>query len=546
MKENYDSLVKIDSLNHVELTPVSFLQRARDVYPEHESVIYGERHYNWLSTAERCRKLASGLISLGLKKGGTVAVMAANTPELVEAHFGVPMSGGVLNAINTRLDPDTISYILEHGDAQVLITDTHFSAVISQALESLAAKPIIIDIEDFSAPPPAGSGERLGTLTYEELIDSAVPHDDWGFPESEWDALTLNYTSGTSGRPKGVVYHHRGAYLMSMGTVAAWQIPKHPRYLYTVPMFHCNGWGHAWTMALMGGTIICTRAVTAANIFAAFRQHGVTHFGAAPIVLGMLADAPDDIKYIPKYTVQAMTAGAPPPSRILEKTQQLGINVTHVYGLTETYGHVVFCDWKPQWSDLGIAAQAEIKARQGVRLPMMESARVIDIENGQEVSPDGTTMGEIVLRGNTVMKGYYKNSDVTAEAFKNGWFHSGDLAVVHPDGYIEIKDRLKDIIISGGENISSIEIESVLYRHPKVAAAAVVAKPDEKWGETPCAFIELKHGEQATKEDVIEFCRQHMAGFKRPRQVVFLELPKTSTGKIQKFKLRNMVFKNEV
>jgi fatty-acyl-CoA synthase len=546
MKENYDSLDPINGLNYVQLSPISFLQRAADVYSHHPSIIYGSRRYDWKNTARRCRRLASALKKLGVEKGTTVAMMAANTPELAEAHFGVPMSGAVLNAINTRLDPDTVAYILEHGDARVLITDTHFSNVIGTALELLENPPLVIDIEDLQAPAPQGAGQKLGQLTYEELLDSGDASSGWGLPQSEWDALTLNYTSGTSGRPKGVVYHHRGSYLMSMGTVAAWQIPKHARYLCTVPMFHCNGWGHAWTMALMGGTLICNRAVTAENIFSAIREHRVTHFGAAPIVLAMLANAPDEVKFIPDYEVQVMTAGAPPPSKVLEKSQQLGFNVIHVYGLTETYGHVMFCDWKNEWSGLTIEEQAEIKARQGVRFPMMDAARVIDVDSGEEVAADGNSIGEIVLKGNPVMKGYYKSPEATAEAFRDGWFHSGDLAVVHANGYMEIKDRLKDIIISGGENISSIEVESVLYKFPKVAAAAVVAKPDEKWGETPCAFVELKQGEEATEEEIIAFCKDNMAGYKRPKQVVFIELPKTSTGKIQKFRLREMVAAGEV
>ena len=476
-------------------------------------------------------------------------MMAANTPELAEGHFGVPMSGGVLNAINTRLDPDTVAYILEHSDASVLITDTHFSETVSAAIKTLNNPPIIIDIIDDQSDTPEGSGARLGIMTYEELLasgDKDNKDSDWGMPHSEWDALSLNYTSGTSGRPKGVVYHHRGSYLMSMGTVAAWQIPKHARYLTIVPMFHCNGWGHPWTMALMGGTLYCNRVVSAENIFSAIREHQITHFGAAPIVLAMLANTPQEMQYTPDYTVQVMTAGAPPPSKVLEKTAQLGFNVIHVYGLTETYGHVMYCDWRKEWSDLSISEQAEIKSRQGVRFQMMESARVIQVDTGDQVPADGETIGEIVLQGNPVMKGYYKSKEATDAAFKGGWFHSGDLAVVHPDGYIEIKDRLKDIIISGGENISSIEIESVLYKFPKIAAAAVVAKPDEKWGETPCAFVELKPGEHATEQEVIAFCKENMAGFKRPSQVVFIELPKTSTGKIQKFVLREMITDGQV
>jgi fatty-acyl-CoA synthase len=546
MKDNYDSLDQVGGLNYVELTPISFLQRASDAYPDHPGIVYGQRRYSWKEVANRCKRLATGLQKLGIEKGSTVAMMAANTPELAEAHFGVPMSSGVLNALNTRLDADTVSYILAHGDAKVLITDTQFSETMATALASLENPPMVIDIVDDQSDPPEGTGERLGSMTYDELLESGDEDSGWGLPASEWDALTLNYTSGTSGRPKGVVYHHRGSYLMSMGTVAAWQVPKHPRYLTIVPMFHCNGWGHVWTMALMGGTLYCNRAVSAENIFAAIKDYRITHFGGAPIVLAMLANAPEEIKYTPDYEIQVMTAGAPPPSKVLEKTALLGLNVIHVYGLTETYGHVVYCDWRKEWSDLTIEEQAEIKARQGIRFQMMEAARVIDVETGKQVEANGESIGEIVLKGNTIMKGYYKNPEATSEAFKDGWFHSGDLAVVHADGYIEVKDRLKDIIISGGENISSIDVESVLYKFPKVAAAAVVAKPDEKWGETPCAFVELKPGEEATEDEVIAFCKDNMAGFKRPKQVVFIELPKTSTGKIQKFKLREMVNNNQV
>ena len=546
MRENHHNLPPLPGLNFVELSPISFLRRAADTYPHHPGVVYQQRQYTWKQVAQRCKKLASALGGLGITSGATVSMMAANTPELVEAHYGVPMAGGVLNAINTRLDVDTVAYILEHSDCRVLITDSHFSEVVKRALAKLKNPPVVIDIIDTQAQPPKGNGEKLGVMDYEELLaggggDGDDPDAHWGYPGSEWDALTLNYTSGTSGRPKGVVYHHRGAYLMAMGTIAAWQIPKHPRYLYTVPMFHCNGWGHVWTMAVMGGTLVCNRLIRAEVIFDAIERHKITHFGAAPIILSMLADAPAEVQRSMDYTVQVMTAGAPPPSKVLEKIEQLGFNVTHVYGLTETYGHVMYCDWQEAWESLDKPAQAELKSRQGVRLPMMESARVHDVESGQPVPADGKSIGEIVLSGNTTMKGYYKNPEATAEAFKDGWFHSGDLAVVHADGYIEIKDRLKDIIISGGENISSIEVESVLYRHPKVAAAAVVAKRDEKWGETPCAFIELKPGESADEDEIIEFCRQHLSGYKRPKQVIFMELPKTSTGKIQKFKLREMM-----
>ena len=544
MQKNYHNLPPLSGLNFVELSPISFLNRAADTYPEHPGVIYQQRQYTWKQVAQRCKQLASALNQLGVSTGTTVSMMAANTPELVEAHYGVAMSGGVLNAINMRLDADTVAYILQHSDCRVLITDSHFSAVVKHALSQLKTPPVVIDIIDTQAEPPQGSGETLGDMNYEELLAGGDPNADWGYPKSEWNALTLNYTSGTSGRPKGVVYHHRGAYLMAMGTIAAWQIPKHPRYLYTVPMFHCNGWGHVWTMTVMGGTIVCNRLIRADIIFDAIKQHQITHFGAAPIILAMLADAPPQTQRAMQHTdhvVQVMTAGAPPPSKVLEKIERLGFNVTHVYGLTETYGHVMYCDWQDAWRELDMETQAELKSRQGVRLPMMEAARVYSVENFAPVPADGETMGEIVLRGNTTMKGYYKNPEATAAAFKDGWFHSGDLAVVHADGYIEIKDRLKDIIISGGENISSIEVESVLYRHPKVAAAAVVAKPDEKWGETPCAFIELQVGESATQDEIIEFCREHLSGYKRPKHVIFMELPKTSTGKIQKFKLREMV-----
>ena len=546
MKQHYDNLDKVDGLNFVELTPISILARTSDAYPNHPAIIYGSRQYNWAEVANRAKRLATGLQKLGITQGSTVSMIAGNTPELMEAHYGVPMSGGVLNAINTRLDADTIAYILDHSDCQVLICDTHFSSVVKQALEKLDTPPKIVDIIDTELQAPDGNGERSGEITYDELLASGNTHSGWGMPSSEWNPITLNYTSGTSGRPKGVVYHHRGAYLMAMGTIAAWQIPKHPTYLYTVPLFHCNGWGHIWSMAIMGGTFIGNRLIRADVIFDAIERYNVTHFGAAPIILSMLASAPEEQKYRPQHTLQVMTAGAPPPSKVLEKTAELGLNVIHVYGLTETYGHVVFCDWNPEWDKLPIAEQAEIKSRQGIRFPMMEATRVIDVATGEDVPADGKTMGEVVLKGNTTMKGYYKNPEATAEAFKDGWYHSADLAVVYPDGYIQIKDRLKDIIISGGENISSIEVESVIYKFPKVAAAAVVAKPDDKWGETPCAFVELKPGESATEEEIIDFCKANMAGFKRPKTVVFMELPKTSTGKIQKFSLRELITSGKI
>ena len=545
MQPHYESLPPVKGVNFIPLTPIAFLRRAADTYPEHPAIIYGDRQFTWREFARRCRWLAAGLAQQGVTRGATVSVIAANTPELAEAHYGIPMGGGVINAVNTRLDAATVAYILEHGDCQVLITDTHFSATVEAALAKLKTPPIVIDIVDAETPAPAEC-KRLGAMTYEELLargeaaETTAPMN-FDAPQTEWDALALNYTSGTTAKPKGVVYHHRGGYLMALGTVATWQLPKHPRYLYIVPMFHCNGWGHVWTMAIMGGTIVCNRTMTADAILQLIARHKVTHMAGAPIILAMLAEAEAAARRIlptaANARVRVMTAGAPPPAKILEKVENLGFDVLHVYGLTETYGHIMGCDWRAEWDELPRAKRAELKARQGVRMPMMEAARVLSAD-GKATPADGQTLGEIVLTGNTVMKGYYKNPQATDAAFRGGWFHSGDLAVAHPDGYMEIKDRLKDIIISGGENISSIEVESVLYKHPAVAAAAVVAKPDAKWGETPCAFVELKPGKSATADEIIQFCREHLSGFKRPKHVVFMELPKTSTGKIQKFQLR--------
>jgi fatty-acyl-CoA synthase len=540
MPENpYEDGLDKNAANFVPLSPLSFIARTKDVYPDHPAIIYGSRRYSWQQVYARAVRLGSALVNRGIGAGDTVSIIAANTPELFEAHFGVPMSGAVLNTINMRLDPDTIAYILEHGDAKVLITDTQFAPAVKDALEKLGKRDLqVIDIVDEQAELRPGEGERLGDLSYEDLLAEGDPNYAWSLPKDEWQALALNYTSGTSGRPKGVVYHHRGSYLMSLGTVVGWGLPNHPKYLYTVPMFHCNGWGHAWTMAALAGTVVCCRTITAKNIFDAVADHRISHFGGAPVVLGLLINAPEEDRRSFDHHVKVITAGAPPPSAVLEKAQALGFEVMQVYGLTETFGHVVHCAWHDEWSDLPFPQQAEIKARQGVRFPITEEVAVVDTTSGERVPPDGEAMGEIVIRGNTVMKGYFKQNDATAEAFSGGWFHSGDLAVVHSSGYIEIKDRLKDIIISGGENISSIEIESVLYKHPSVAAAAVVAKPDEKWGERPCAFLELKSGHDATQEEIITFCRQSLAGFKAPKHVVFGELPKTSTGKIQKFVLR--------
>ena len=537
--KGYESNLPRNSANHVSLSPLSFIRRSADVFPDTPALIYGNRRYTWSETYERTVRLASALTRRGIGKGDTVAVIAANTPELFECLFGIPMAGAVVNTINTRLDADTIAYILDHGEARVLLTDTQFSPTMKRVTAGFADRGLlVIDIVDVLADLKDGEGERLGTLTYEALLAEGDADFAWSLPEDEWQALALNYTSGTSGRPKGVIYHHRGAYLMSMGTVIGWNLPVHLTYLYTVPMFHCNGWGHAWTMAAVSGTVVCCRYITAKNIYDAIAEYRVSHFGGAPVVLGFLIDARDEERRPFDWPVKAMTAGAPPPAAILEKVQALGFDVMQVYGLTETYGHIVQCAWQDRWNDLPFAEQAEIKARQGVRFPMTEDVEVHDLETGKAVPRDGQTLGEIVVRGNTVMKGYYRNAEATNAAFRGGWYRSGDIAVVHPNGYLQIRDRLKDVIISGGENISSVEIEGIIYRHPAVSLAAVVAMPSDKWGETPCAFIELRDGAETGEDEIIAFCRTHLAGFKCPRAVVFCELPKTSTGKIQKFQLR--------
>ena len=534
--DKYEQFEKRDS-NFVPLTPLSFLPRTALMFADKPSVIYGSRRYVWSQTYERCKRLASALVKAGLQKHDTVAVMAANTPELVECHFGVPMAGGVLNTINIRLDASTVAYILNHGEARFLLTDTGFSKTIKQALAEIGRDDIIvIDIIDDEAKP---EGECLGQTDYEAFIADGDPEFKWEMPKDEWDPIALNYTSGTSGKPKGVVYHHRGSYLMSMGTVTDWDLPRHPSYLYTVPMFHCNGWGHAWTMTALAGTIICIRAITADAIYDLIDKHQITHFGGAPIVLGMIVNADDSIRKPLPHTVQVMTAGAPPPAAILEAVEALGFNVTQVYGLTETYGHTIMCSWNNDWNSYDFATKADLKARQGAAMVHTDSLRIVSLETGEDVPADGQTMGEIWIRGNTIMKGYLKDKDATDDTLSKGWLRSGDLGVMHAGGYMEVKDRLKDIIISGGENISSVEIESVLHRHPAVALAAVVAKKDEKWGEVPCAFIELKEGATATEDEIIAFAREHLAGFKRPKHVIFGTLPKTATGKIQKFELRS-------
>ncbi len=535
---NFDQGLDKNSSNFIPLSPITFLERAKDVYPDYEALVYGDRKYTWKQVYERSTKFANSLEKQGIGLGDTVSILAANTPELFEAHYSVPMTGAVINTINVRLDPHTIAYILDHSDAKLFIIDTQFSPTIKKALELVSKKIPIIDIVDDKAQLNEDEGEKLGQWTYEEFLQLGDSDYHWKKPKDEWQAISLSYTSGTTGQPKGVVYHHRGSYLMSMGSVVAWNMPNNLSYLYTVPMFHCNGWGYPWTLALLHAKVVFCRNVVAKDIFNLIGQHNITHFGGAPIVLNLIANAKDADKKVLKNKVYVMTAGAPPPSVILEKMEKLGFEVMHVYGLTETYGHILHCAWNSSWNELSQDKKAEIKSRQGVRYPHTEEVAVLNPETYEHVPVDGETMGEIMIRGNTVMKGYYKNKEITEETMKNGWFHSGDLAVVHPNGYIQVKDRSKDIIISGGENISSVEVENIIAKHEAVSLVAVVAKQDEKWGETPCAFIELIEGKEVTEESIINYCKENMAGFKRPKHVIFGELPKTSTGKIQKFELR--------
>ena len=533
----YDQNLPRNAANHAALSPLGFIERTAEVYPERIAIVHGSLRQTWASTYARCRQLASALQRAGIGKNDTVAVMLPNTPPMIEAHFGIPMAGAVLNALNTRLDPEAIAFMLDHGEAKAVIVDPEFASIMAKALTLRHAQTplLVIDVEDAIYGP---ASHNLGSTTYEAFVASGDAHFAWQQPSDEWDAIALNYTSGTTGNPKGVVYHHRGAALNAISNVMEWDMPKHAVYLWTLPMFHCNGWCFPWTVAARAGVNVCLRRVEAQAIFKAIREHGVTHYCAAPIVHSLLVNAPAALKEGVPTGVKAMVAGAAPPASMIEGMETLGFDLTHVYGLTEVYGPATVCAKHDAWNDLGIGERAHLNARQGVRYHLQRAACVLNPETLQPVPHDGETMGEIMFRGNIAMKGYLKNPKATEEAFAGGWFHSGDLAVQYPDGYIKIKDRSKDIIISGGENISSIEVEDVLYRHPDVLSAAVVAKPDAKWGETPCAFIELKMGAQTTPEDIVAHCKAHLAHFKVPRTVVFGDIPKTATGKIQKFELR--------
>jgi fatty-acyl-CoA synthase len=533
----YDRDLDRNPANFQPLTPLSFLARAAAVFPQRTAIVHGARTWTYAEFYARARRLASALAKHGIGRGDTVSVMLPNVPAMLDAHYGVAMTGAVLNSLNTRLDAAILAFTLDHAETKVLIADREFSKVIKEALGLAKVKPRVIDYDD---PEYTGPGERLSDMEYEEFLAQGDPDFAWAMPGDEWDAIALNYTSGTTGDPKGVVYHHRGAYLLAMNNVITCSTGKHPVYLWTLPMFHCNGWCFPWTISVVAGTHVCLRQVRAAPVFDAIARHGVTHLCGAPIVMSTLLNARDEERQPLPRTVEFVTAAAPPPEAVLAAMKTAGFNVTHVYGLTEVYGPATINEWHQEWDALPAAEQAALKARQGVPDPVLEYLDVLDPETMRPVPRDGQTMGEVMFRGNVVMRGYLKNKASTDKAFEGGWFHSGDLGVMHPDGYIQLKDRSKDIIISGGENISSIEVEDALYRHPAVQAAAVVAKPDEKWGETPCAFVELKPGAEATADELIAWCKTHLAGYKCPRHVVFAELPKTSTGKIQKFRLREM------
>ena len=537
MFNDFEKELPQNPANYSPLSPLCFLERTAAVFPERTAVIHGNLKRNWSETLKRCIKLASALSKRGVGRGSTVSLMAPNVPELLEAHFGVLMTGGVLNALNIRLEAETLAYILDHGEAKVLITDREFSSVIKDTLNRLKAPPLVIDIDD----PLAEGGELIGEISYENFIADGDEDFSWSLPEDEWQAVSTNYTSGTTSHPKGVVYHSRGAHLLAVDNVLSWSMPRHPIYLWTLPMFHCNGWCFPWTITLLAGTHVCLRKVTAANIYSSITEHGVTHLCGAPIVMGMIANAGEAERKVLPNPVNIMTAAAPPPPTVIARMEEIGFKVTHVYGLTETYGPSVVCAWQEDWDSLDPTQQAVMKGRQGVNYPGLVGLMIADSESLEPFPKDGKTLGEVFMRGNIVMKGYFKNPVATREAFRGGWFHSGDLGVMHSDGYIELKDRAKDIIISGGENISSVEIENTLYRHPEVLETGVVAQPDERWGETPCAFVGLKEGSRVSEQDLIEFCRDHLAGFKIPKTVIFQELPKTSTGKIRKNVLREQV-----
>ena len=533
----YDLNLDKTAANFQPLTPLSFLSRAAAVFPDHTAVIHGRQRFTYAELYSRARRLGSALAMRYIGVGDTVSVMLPNTPPMIEAHYGVAMTGAVLHSINTRLDAPIIAFMLDHAQTKVLITDREFAPVMREALKLARVKPFVIDYDDPEFPQ---DGDLLGDLDYETFIARGNRDFAWRHPADEWEAISLNYTSGTTGNPKGVVYHHRGAHLMCYANTVSAGLGRHPVYLWTLPMFHCNGWCFPWTISLVAGTHVCLRWVRAKAMYEAMAEHKVTHLCGAPIVMSTLLNAPAHEKRPLPHVVEFFTAAAPPPEAVLAAMKAAGFNVTHLYGLTETYGPAVVNDWRPEWNALPDSEQAAKKARQGVRYLPLEALDVIDPETMKPVARDGATMGEVMFRGNVVMKGYLKNKKSTRDAFAGGWFHSGDLGVIDPDGYIQLKDRSKDIIISGGENISSIEVEDALYKHAAVQAAAVVAKPDEKWGETPCAFVELKPGASATSAELIEWCRKHLASYKCPRYVVFAELPKTSTGKIQKFRLREM------
>ncbi len=533
--DGYTQNLDKNAANYQPLTPLSFLARAAAIFPDYPAIVHGSRTFTYAEFYARARRLGSALAKLGIGKNDTVSVMLPNVPAMLDAKFGVPMAGAVLHSINTRLDAANIAFMIDHAETKVLITDTEFSGIISEALKIATRRPVIVDYAD---PVFTGLGSRLSETEYEDFLLTGDPEFAWKMPDDEWDAITLNYTSGTTGNPKGVVYHHRGAYLLALGNTLAGNIAKHPRYLWTLPMFHCDGWCFGWTIPVVAGTQICLRYVRPDAVWEALDEHKITHLCGAPIVMSTLLNAPAEVKRKLGNRVEFLTAAAPPPEAVLAEMREAGFNVTHVYGLTEVYGPAVVNEWKEEWNALDPAAQAQKKARQGVRYVPLEDLTVMDPATMTPVPADGETLGEVMFRGNVVMKGYLKNKAATDDAFAGGWFHSGDLGVMHSDGYIQLKDRSKDIIISGGENISSIELEDVLYKHPAVQAASVVAKPDIRWGETPCAFLEIKPGYAVTPEEIIAYCREHVAHYKAPRHVVFGELPKTSTGKVQKYILR--------